>query len=149
MSVSTLVIFAEDDHEDWGLIKDALEECNQDEIRWERCLDGVELMARLKDSQQRKPDMIMLDLKMPKMDGAEALQEIRMTPELQHIPIIILTTSKLEADIFQSYHKGASSYVVKPVTYETIKSVLHDIRYYWTKVARIPLNSVFESGFVK
>jgi len=136
-----LVIFAEDDLEDWDLIKEVLEECEEcrsGALKYEHVVDGVALMERLTNPVPQKPDMVMLDLKMPKKDGAESLEEIRANPELRHIPVIILTTSRLEADIFEAYHRGANSYVVKPVTHDTIKQALHDIQYYWTKVAVKP-----------
>jgi len=141
MSGRPFVIFAEDDHEDWGLIQDALEECRlEDSPIWERCLDGRALLDRLRDSARPTPDLIMLDLRMPRMDGAEALDALKADPALKHIPVVVLTTSKSEADVFMAYHKGASSYVVKPVSYDAIKESLRALKHYWTTVARVPKN---------
>ena len=139
MAKRPFVIFAEDDHEDWNLIQDALDECHpNDTPTWERCVDGVALLDRLRDGTRPIPDLIMLDLRMPRMDGAEALDAIRSDTALKHIPVVVLTTSKSEADIFMSYHKGANSYVVKPVSYDAIKETLHAVKHYWTTVVRVP-----------
>jgi len=105
-----LVLFAEDDDEDWILISDVLEEECKARLRYERVKDGIELLARLTDSERPLPHLIMLDLKMPKKDGAEALKDIRNNPGLKHLPVIVLTTSNLETDIFKAYHGGEFLY---------------------------------------
>jgi CheY-like chemotaxis protein len=135
-----LVIFAEDDDEDWLLIEEALEECanahNPVDIQVERVKDGVALMERLNSGIN--PNLIMLDLRMPKKDGSEALREIRQNHKTKHLPVIVMTTSRLDTDIFRAYCDGASSYVVKPVTFELMAKALKDIHYYWTKVSNLP-----------
>ena len=75
---------------------------------------------------------------MPKLDGAEALKEIRRDARLRHIPIVMMTTSQLEADIFRAYFEGANSYVIKPVTFELMAKALKDLHYYWTEVVKLP-----------
>jgi two-component system response regulator len=130
-----LVLFAEDDDEDWLLIEEALADCEAP-LQVERVCDGVALMARL--AQQPDPALVMLDLRMPKKDGAEVLREIRQDPRLRHLPVVVMTTSKLDSDIFQSYWEGANSYVVKPVTFDLMAKALHDLHHYWTKVVQLP-----------
>jgi len=133
-----LVLFAEDDDEDWILISDVLEEECKARLRYERVKDGIELLARLTDSERPLPHLIMLDLKMPKKDGAEALKDIRNNPGLKHLPVIVLTTSNLETDIFKAYHGGANSYMVKPVRFPDMAKALKDVHRYWTKIAVLP-----------
>jgi CheY-like chemotaxis protein len=130
-----LVIFAEDDDEDWMLIEDALVDCEAP-LQVERVRDGVALLTRLK--QGPDPSLIMLDLRMPKKDGSEVLREIRQDTQLQHLPVIVMTTSKLDSDIFRSYCEGANSYVVKPVTFDLMAKALRELHHYWTKVVQLP-----------
>ena len=137
MTMKPLVIFAEDDNEDWMLIEDTLQQCSGS-CTVERVRDGVDLMIRLLDPAQQKPDVILMDLKMPKKDGIEALGDIKRNPQLKHIPVIIMTTSKTESDIMRSYMTGANSYVVKPVTFDAMKTVLMDIHHYWGSVVKLP-----------
>ena len=142
-----LLIFCEDDDEDWILISDVLERDCQNQIRYERVKDGEVLMDRLRDNSKPLPSLILLDLKMPKKDGAESLKEIREDMGLKHIPVIILTTSKLESDIFKSYHGGANSYIVKPVDFPDMAEALKSMHHYWTEVATIPSPSTIHPTF--
>lgn len=137
MAHNPLVLFAEDDDEDWLLVEDALAD-SQLPAEVERVKDGQTLLARLRDLKLREPDLIMLDLKMPRMDGGTALREIRKDHALRHMPVVVMTTSQLEADIFNSYYEGANTYVVKPVTFDAMSKVLQDLHYYWIRVARLP-----------
>ena len=131
-----LVIFAEDDHEDWVLIEDTLSECGG-LCKFERVENGLELVERLKD-KNNLPTLIMLDLRMPKMDGQEALSIIKKDNTLKHIPIVVMTTSNTDEDILGAYTKGANSFVVKPVTFDSMKEVLGKIHSYWAGVATLP-----------
>ena len=132
------VVWAEDDDEDWLLVSDVLEEECKGAINYERVKDGEALLERLRDKTKPLPHLIMLDLKMPRMDGAEALQAIKSDEELKQIPITILTTSSLESDIFKAYHKGANSYLVKPIRFPEMAKALKEVHRYWTQVASIP-----------
>ncbi len=86
--------------------------------------DGRELMdyllrqGKYNTVDQKLPGLILLDLNMPKMDGREALREIKSTPSLCHIPVLIFTTSKADEDIYNAYRLGANSFILKPVTYQ-------------------------------
>ena len=136
-----LVLFAEDDREDWILIQEAMKDCDC-KLRVERVENGQRLLDRLRSPNGHGlPDVVMLDLQMPLMDGQEALREIRSDPNLRHIPVIVMTTSKLEADIFQSFYDGANSYVVKPINYEDLEKLLKNIKRYWLETSMIPTSA--------
>lgn len=131
-----LLLFAEDDDEDWMLIKDTFDAC-QSPVRLERVTDGVELLTRLREAAQEPPSLILLDLKMPLKNGHEALAEIRSDETLRHIPVVIMTASRSEADIFQSYYNGANSYIAKPVA----ESHLQTMKHYWSDVVSLPVKT--------
>lgn len=107
--------------------------------------DGEQLMDYLcrrgkyedeKDSPT--PGVILLDLNMPKKSGREALEEIKSHPELKRIPVVVLTTSKAEEDIFRSYDIGANSYITKPVTFDGLVEAMKGIGRYWFEIVELP-----------
>ena len=107
--------------------------------------DGEELMEYLgrrgeyaDPASSPRPGLILLDLNMPKMDGREALREIKSTPELRRIPIVVLTTSKAEEDIFRSYDLGANSFISKPVTFDRLVAIIQQIGTYWFELVETP-----------
>ncbi|MGH9894358.1 MAG: response regulator [bacterium] len=135
---------ADDDPDDRLLAKDALAEARVvNDLRF--VSDGEELLDYLHgrgrysapDSAPR-PGLILLDLNMPKKDGREALQEIKANPELRQIPIVVLTTSKAEEDIYRSYDLGASSFIIKPVTFEGLVEVMKTLGRYWIEIVELP-----------
>lgn len=139
--VAISILMAEDDIEDQLLVKKAFKEA--------RVLngltivnDGEELMAYLRGegdyASATKPDLLLLDLNMPRKDGREALEEIKSDPELRHIPVVILTTSDADEDILRSYNMGANSYIQKPVTFEKMVEVVEAIGQYWLGVVKFP-----------
>jgi CheY-like chemotaxis protein len=138
MSDIPLVIFAEDDDEDWLLISEVLAEECKAEIRVERVRDGRELLKRLKDGRKNKPHLVMLDIKMPRMGGIEALLAMRESDNTNMIPVVIMTTSQLEEDIVRSYKSGANSYVVKPVDHKAMSTALRTMHSYWNGLVSIP-----------
>ena len=81
---------------------------------------------------------MLLDLNMPRKDGREALREIKADPELRRIPIVVMTTSKAEEDIFRSYDSGASSYITKPVTFERLVELMKTLGQYWIEFVELP-----------
>lgn len=97
--------------------------------------DGEQLLAFLRKegpyANAPRPGLILLDLNMPKMDGREALREIKNDPSLRAIPVVVLTTSSLEEDIFRSYDMGANSFISKPVTFDRLVRVIADLDHYW------------------
>jgi len=105
-------------------------------------IDGVEAMAFLKregvHANARRPDLILLDLNLPKMDGREVLARIKEDPELKTIPTVILTTSVSEADIVKSYRLQANCYLSKPVQLEDFENLVKSINDFWLTKAKLP-----------
>ena len=138
------ILCAEDDPEDRMLVEDAMEDS-----RLVNDLHFVEDGEQLMDYLYRRgkyaelnnvplPGLILLDLNMPKKDGREALEEIKADPDLRRIPIVVLTTSKAEEDILRTYDMGVSGFVVKPVTFETLVSIMKTVSKYWFEIVEPP-----------
>ena len=138
------ILMADDDEDDRVLAKAALEECRlANDLHFVR--DGEELMDYLyrrgkytKLADSPRPGLILLDLNMPRKDGREALQEIKADLDLRYIPIVVLTTSQAEEDIYRSYNLGANSYITKPVTFESLVEVMKAIGKYWFEIVELP-----------
>lgn len=84
------------------------------------------------------PKVVFLDLKLPKMDGIEVLDEIRSSEQLKKLPVVMLTSSKEEKDMIKSYDLGVNSYVVKPIDFETFTEAIDDLGYYWLVMNEAP-----------
>ena len=138
------ILMADDDADDRRLTKEALEESRlANGIRFVE--DGEELMDYLRHSGKfanlqefPRPGLILLDLNMPRYDGRAALKEIKNDPDLRQIPIVILTTSKADEDVYRSYDLGVNSYIVKPVTFEALVDILQTIEKYWIEIVELP-----------
>jgi CheY-like chemotaxis protein len=89
-----------------------------------------------------RPGLILLDLNMPRKDGREALKEIKAHPDLHRIPVVILTTSKAEEDIYRSYDLGANSYIAKPVTFDRLVELMQALGNYWVEFVELPKHGV-------
>ena len=106
--------------------------------------DGVEVLDYLKsrgrfaDRPPGSPMVVLLDIKMPKIDGLEVLRQIRRDPELRLIPIVILTSSREEQDLIESYNLGVNAYVVKPVAFEKFVEVVKQIGLFWVLTNEVP-----------
>lgn len=85
-----------------------------------------------------RPDLVLLDLNMPKLDGRQVLQEIKSNPDLETIPVVVLTTSKQEQDILQSYHLGCNSFINKPVDVHEFFDMMRELSYYWLDFVLLP-----------
>lgn len=138
------ILVAEDDPDDRLLIKEALQEARLAN-RVEFVEDGIELMDRLRNKGQYAgdekpflPGLILLDLNMPRMDGREALAEIKGDPALRRIPVIALTTSTAEEDIVRSYDSGVSAFISKPVTFDGLVDVMRTVTEYWLQIVSLP-----------
>lgn len=139
-----MILMAEDDADDRLLVKDALAESRVlNELRFVE--DGEELLEYLRHegrysdpASSPRPGLILLDLNMPRKDGREALQEIKTDPNLRRIPVVVMTTSKAEEDIFRSYDTGASSYITKPVTFDRLVELMKTLGYYWIEFVELP-----------
>jgi CheY-like chemotaxis protein len=106
-------------------------------------MDGVEALAYLrregKYADARCPDLILLDLNMPKKDGREVLKEIKQDPVLRRIPVVVLTTSEAEQDIVKTYELHANCYVNKPVDLERFIKVIKSLECFWFTIVKLPL----------
>lgn len=143
-NLSIIILLAEDDDDDALLIEKSFSEYRILN-KLIRVKDGEELMeylqcsGRYQDSQLApKPDLILLDLNMPKKDGREALKEIKQHEDLKKIPITILTTSQSDEDIIRTYDSGVNSFVTKPVALNDFIKVVQEISDYWFDVVQLP-----------
>jgi CheY-like chemotaxis protein len=135
---------ADDDADDRFLAADALKEARlRNEIRFVN--DGEELMEYLRRQNKfsdpessPRPGLILLDLNMPRMDGREALKEIKHDRDLRCIPVVVLTTSKAEEDILRSYDLGVSGYITKPVSFDGLIEVMRILARYWFEIVELP-----------
>lgn len=129
---------AEDDPDDQLLMMDALTEIEVPAADITFVPDGQELI-RMLSSISQLPSLILLDLNMPKMDGREALKEIKGNQALHHIPVIVFTTSTSEDDIAMTYRCGGNSYFTKPSLFTDLVDTLATIKKYWLQKAILPL----------
>jgi CheY-like chemotaxis protein len=138
------ILMAEDQATDRLLTSEALREAHLlNDLRFVE--DGVELMdylyARGKFEppvQAPRPGLILLDLNMPRKDGRTVLKELKEDPELRHIPVAILTASKDDEDVYRSYDLGVTSYIVKPVTFESLVDTLQALERYYFQIVDLP-----------
>jgi len=136
-----IILMADDDADDRMLAKEALEESRVlNDLRFVE--NGEELMDYLYRrgvyADAERPGLILLDLNMPKKDGREALKEIKADANLRRIPIVVMTTSKAEEDIYRSYDLGASSFITKPVTFERLVELMRTLGQYWVEIVELP-----------
>ncbi|MCH8206005.1 MAG: response regulator [Chloroflexi bacterium] len=134
---------AEDDPEDRLLAREALAQARlANDLRFvedgEQLMDYLNHRGRYMDiADSPRPGLILLDLNMPKKDGREALREIKTDPQFRRIPVVVLTTSKAEEDIFRTYDLGANSFIVKPVSFQGLVEVMKTLRRYWFEIVEI------------
>jgi CheY-like chemotaxis protein len=139
-----VILMAEDDEDDRLMTRDALDEAKfPNKIRFVE--DGVELMDYLHHSGKfedpdaaPRPELILLDLNMPKKGGREVLKEIKSDEEFRRIPVVILTTSEAEVDIAATYDLGANSYITKPVRFEGLVKAMESLSQYWFHTVKLP-----------
>ncbi len=109
--------------------------------------NGVEALAYLKKqgkfNDRPTPDLILLDLNLPKKDGRELLVEIKEDTQFKHIPVIVLTTSNAEADITESYKSRANCYITKPVEMNQFIKIVQSIEHFWFSIVKLPPNEDF------
>jgi two-component system, response regulator len=139
------ILMADDDEEDREMTREALQNSHlANEMRF--AVDGQDLMDYLRrqgayadpNADAPRPGVILLDLNMPKKDGREALAEIKGDDNLRSIPVIVLTTSKDEEDIFRTYDLGVSSFITKPVTFGGLVEVMKTWQRYWFELVELP-----------
>ena len=137
------ILLVEDNPGDERLTREALREGKvYHKLHWVK--DGVEAMEFLRRQGKHRsvprPDIILLDLNLPKKDGREVLQEIKNDDALKRIPVVILTTSKAEEDVLRTYNLHANCYVTKPVDLEKFIVVVKSIDAFWLTVVTLPPN---------
>ena len=134
-------MLVEDSPSDAALTVEALE-VGKVVNRLSHVVDGVEAMAFLrrqgKYSGVAKPDLIMLDLNLPRKDGREVLEELKNDPALKTIPVVVLTTSRADVDILRSYELHANCYITKPVEFSKFIDVVKSIEHFWLAVVTLP-----------
>jgi CheY-like chemotaxis protein len=135
------VLLVEDDPGDVLLIREALED-HEVRNRLSVVNDGVEAMAYLRRqgdyAEARRPDLVLLDLNLPRMNGAEVLEQVKTDPALSLIPVVILTTSEAEEDILRSYKLHANAYVTKPVDYDRFTQTVRKIEEFFIGMVKLP-----------
>jgi len=139
---AVLILIADDDADDRYLTKAAFEEnATNCEINFvedgDEVFDFLYSRGKFASDKAKMPSLILLDLNMPKKDGRQVLDEIKKSPSLKHIPIIIFTTSKSPEDVRQVYGMGASSFITKPTSFEDLQEVARNIENYWVKTATL------------
>jgi CheY-like chemotaxis protein len=139
-----IILLVEDDPDDIYLIGEAIDECQLSARIFivedgEQMLDYLNQRGEYSDPDQApRPDLILLDLNMPRKDGREALVEMKENPELRGIPVVVLTTSSAERDMKYSYEQGASGFVTKPVTFTGLREAVCKIADYWIRTVQLP-----------
>jgi CheY-like chemotaxis protein len=142
---SITILMADDDEDDRVLAADALRDAGlANEMRF--AVDGEDLMQYLRgeglyaseDVEAPWPGLILLDLNMPRKDGREALAEIKADPILRRIPVVALTTSRAEEDIFRTYDLGVNSFISKPVTFDGLVAAMRTLSHYWFDLVELP-----------
>lgn len=142
---SITILLADDDPDDRLLVEEAFEENHLMNIL-DTVEDGEELLDYLyqrdKFFDKPRPNLILLDLNMPRKSGLEALREIKADADLRRIPVIVLTTSKAEEDILRSYDLGVNSFIVKPVTFDSLVKLVKALDSYWFQIVQLPTAEV-------
>jgi CheY-like chemotaxis protein len=139
-----VILMADDDADDRLLTQDAMTDARViNDLHFvtngEELMDYLYRRGRYADmATSPRPGLILLDLNMPKKDGREALQEIKADPNLRRIPVVILTTSEAEEDVYRSYDLGANSFITKPVTFESLVELMRVMGRYWIELVELP-----------
>lgn len=135
------ILLVEDNPGDVRLVVESLKESKRPNIL-KTVKDGVEAMAYLHRegiyANEVHPDIILLDLNLPRKNGKEVLAEIKKDPDLKRIPVIVLTASSAERDILNSYDLNANCYITKPVSLEKFIEVIKSIENFWLTVVKLP-----------
>jgi CheY-like chemotaxis protein len=139
------LLLIEDSEPDVRLTMEALREAKVKNRLWV-VEDGVEAMEFLhrenRHANAPRPDLILLDLNLPRKDGREVLREIKADDSLRRIPVVVLTTSRSEEDVMRAYNLHANCYITKPVDFNRFMDVVKSIENFWLTVVKLPENGV-------
>lgn len=135
------ILLVEDNPGDARLAREALRD-SKARNKLHHVEDGVEAMKFVRRQAEYanvpSPDLILLDLNLPKKDGREVLAEIKEDPELRLIPVVVLTTSEAERDLLKSYRLHANAYVVKPIDFDRFVEIVHVVEDFWFTIVKLP-----------
>ncbi len=135
------ILLVEDNYGDVRLTEEVLRESTV-ASSLSTVVNGEEAMAFVRregaHSQAPRPDLILLDLNLPRKDGREVLNELKSDPDLRRIPVVVLTTSRADRDILMSYDLHANCYIHKPIEYEAFSHAIHSIEQFWLLTAQLP-----------
>ena len=137
--MNSRIVLVEDNQYDAEMILRAIQAGTDAQVEWLK--DGEELLSYAKSivaNESPLPKVVLLDLKLPKVNGLEALAQFKAMPELNEIPVVVLTSSTEQSDIKAAYQGGANSYIVKPVSYREFKEVIESVTTYWTRLNAQP-----------
>jgi two-component system response regulator len=129
---SNLILLVEDDPNDEELAKNSLEKYHIGRIH--AVHDGVEAVEYLHGDKDELPRVVLLDLKLPRMDGFEVLRRIRAHPRTEFLPVVVMTSSKQERDRLASYRQGANSFVTKPIDFDQFQEAVRQLGLYWAGI---------------
>jgi FOG: CheY-like receiver len=137
------ILYAEDSLNDIELTLAAFKECNLanqvDVVRdGEEAIDYLFYRGKYTNRERSTPAFVLLDLKMPKMDGTEVLKEIRNSKEYKSLPVVMLTSSQIETDVYKSYQLGVNAFVIKPIDFEEFVKAVKNIGYFWAILNTTP-----------
>lgn len=137
------VLLVEDDPGDVLMTREAFEEYLHNKL--DVVTDGAAALAYLRREEPYtdapRPDLVLLDLNLPRRDGREVLQEVKADEDLRHIPVIVLTTSQAEEDVLRSYQLHANAYVTKPVDFDGFIDAIRQIDHFFVSVVKLPTGS--------
>ena len=135
------VLLVEDNEADVRLTREALREAGED-VRLSAVGDGEQALAYLRRqggfAEAPRPDLVLLDLNLPRKNGLEVLDEMRAEPPLASIPVIVLTSSSARSDVQDAYARGANAFVVNPLELDAFMDLINGIRSFWLELAQLP-----------
>jgi CheY-like chemotaxis protein len=131
------ILLVEDNPGDVRLIRESLKE-NKFFAELTVCMDGQEAMNHLNDTRNIIPDIILLDLNLPKKDGRQVLLEVKSDERLKTIPVVVLTSSSAEEDVMKSYQNYANCFISKPVDLDNFIKVIKSIENFWLTIVKLP-----------
>jgi CheY-like chemotaxis protein len=150
--VPVTILVADDDEEDRMLARRALDAARlANDVRFvsdgEELMDYLQRRGRYADpATAPRPGLLLLDLQMPRKDGFACLREIRLDPELRRIPVVVLTTSHAETDVYRSYDLGVNSFISKPITFGGLVDAMQVLGRYWLQIVELPADGPSDGG---